>query len=270
MTSNIRALTVGSAEIYVNGEKCGWVTNVEIEKKVELLRHESNLGLEFVTDHILPIRRSYKVSGRFGEIDPPTVNKVLGLTGLSTEALTVAQSMVEYPRLYKNRWYTLRYLPTGPLTLTTPDEVTTYLLGTDYEENSDSTAIKIKDGGAIVEGALLKLAYVYDVPAHAKVSLTSPGIVKPVHLVLVHHYPDGESFLEITLPRVVLDADVNMAFDEDDWMGVEFEGECLADESAPDSPFGYQRYFGPIFANQGESASDVPDNPYVPPEVYVN
>ncbi|MCD6119225.1 hypothetical protein J7K50_05245 [bacterium] len=264
MTNNISALTIGSAEIYINGEKCGFVTDVEIEKRIELLRHETNVGLEFATDHIVPLRRSYFVRGKFGEIDPPTINNALGLAGLTSPAVQTTENMTEYPRLYKDRWFTLRHQATASITLTSTDGLTTYISGTDYEVNSDSTAIRLIEGGTITPGTLLKLTYDYTGEASSQVALSAPGVIKPVHIVLVHRYPDGESVLEVTLPKVVLDTDIVLALDEKDWIGIAFEGECLPDENNPDAPFGFQRFFGPIFSVQSDSAADVPDNPYVP------
>ena len=265
MTNNVSALTVGSAEIYINGEKCGWVTGVEIEKRVEMLRHEKNVGIEFATDHLLPVRRSYKISGRFGEIDPPTVNNALGLSGLSATEAASAQNQTEYPRLYAGRWYTLRYPSTGTtIVLKSADGATTYVKDSDYEVSTAKDAIRLKADSDIAQGELLLLTYGYLRQPYAEVAMSAPGKVTPVHLVLMHRYPDGESTLEITLPRVILDADVKLAFDEDDWIGLPFSGECLPDDSNPDAPFGSQKFFGPIFRNQGLAAADVPGNPYVP------
>ena len=271
MTNDIRALTVGSAEIYIGGEKCGWATDVEIEKRVEVLRHESNVGLEFATDHILPVRRSYKVRGRFGEINPPVVNGAFGLAGLTGIPASAGQEMVEYGRLYPGRWHTLRRKASaGTIAVKTPDGQTAFAPGTDYEVNAALTAVKMKDGGDILAGALLKIEYGYQPAAGAQVAFSAPGKITPVHLILLHRYPDGESILEITLPKVALDADVKIAFDEKDWIGIPFEGECLPDEDSPDSPFGWQRFIGPVFANQIEAAADAPGNPYMPEHLPVN
>ncbi|MEP0813312.1 MAG: hypothetical protein HRF49_01425 [bacterium] len=265
MTNNVSALTVGSAEIYINGEKCGWATDVEIEKRVEVLRHESNVGLEFATDHVVPLRRSFIVRGRFGEVDPPTINNALGLSGLSAQETASAQGMTEYARLYPGRWYTLRFPSTGTsIVLKTADGQTTFVKNTDYEVSAALDAIKLKDNSAIAPGELLLLSYSYQRPPYSEVALSAPGFARPVHLVLVHRYPDGASFFELTLPRVLLEADVSLAFDEKDWIGIEFSGECLPDESDAAAPFGRQKFFGPIFENMGLAAGDVESNPYVP------
>lgn len=264
MTNNVNALTVGSAEIYINGEKCGFVTDVELEKHVEMLRHETNVGIEFATDHLLPIRRRYFVRGRFGEIDPPTVNNALGLAGLSASPVQTTTQMVEYPRLYSGRWYTLKRTATGGIVLTTSDGVTTYVKDVAYEVNDSGTAIRLIEGGGITAGKLLKLVYNYTPEAYAEVAMSAPGCVTAVHVLLVHRYPDGASRLEIELPRVILESDATLAFDEKDWIGIPFSGECLPDESNPDSPFGTQRFFGPVFSVQTDAASEVEDNPYIP------
>ncbi len=159
MTNNINALTVGSCEIYINGEKCGFATDVELEKRVELLRHETNVGVEFATDHLLPIRRRYLIRGRFGEIDPPTINNALGLAGLSASPLQTSAQMVEYPRLYSGRWYMFRRPATGGIALTSSDGGTTYVKDSAYEVNESRTAIRLIDGGGIASGKLLKLVY---------------------------------------------------------------------------------------------------------------
>lgn len=271
MTNDIRALTVGSAEIYINGEKCGWATDVEIEKRVETIRHESNVGVEFATDHILPVRRSFHVRGRFGEINPPVVNGALGLSGITGIPVGTAQPKTEYARLYPARWHTLmRKAESGSLTVKSADESVTFAAGDDYELNQALTAIRMKTDGDIPAGALLKVEYSHLPAAGAEVKFAAPGKVTPVHMILLHRYPDGESLLEITLPKVSLEADVKLAFDEKDWIGIPFEGECLPDESAADAPFGSQRFFGPVFANQTDSAADAPDNPYVPEYGMVN
>lgn len=264
MTNNVNALTVGSCEIYVNGEKCGFVTDVELEKHVELLRHETYVGIEFATDHLLPIRRRYFIRGRFGEIDPPTINNALGLAGLSASPVQTGAQMVEFPRLYKGRWYTFRRTATAGIVLTSSDGVTTYAKDAAYEVNESGTAIRLIGGGGIVEGKLLKLAYNYAPEAFAEVAMSAPGNVTAVHVLLLHRYPDGASRLEIELPRVVLESDVTLAFDEKDWIGIPFNGECLPDESNADSPFGSQRFYGPVFSKQTDAACDVEGNPYVP------
>ncbi len=271
MTNDIRSLTVGSAEIYINGEKCGWATDVEIEKRVETIKHESNVGLEFATDHILPVRRSFHVRGRFGEINPPVVNGALGLAGIAELPAGTAQQKTEYARLYPSRWHTLmRTAESGSITVKSADESVTYVSGDDYELNPARTAIRMKADGGIPAGALLKLTYSHLPAAGAEVKFTAPGKITPVHMILLHRYPDGVSLLEITLSKVSLEADVKLAFDEKDWIGIPFTGECLPDESSPDAPFGSQRFFGPVFANQTDSAADAPDNPYVPEHGMVN
>ena len=264
MTNNVNALTIGSCEIYINGEKCGFATDVEIEKRVEMLRHETNVGLTFATDHMLPIRRSYFVRGRFGEIDPPTVNNALGLAGVAAPPIQGSASMLEYPRLYTGRWYTLRRAATASLALKSLDGTVTYVADSDYEVNAAGTAIRLIDDGDIVPGKLLKLTYTYTDAASAEVALNAGASLRAVHMLLIHRYPDGESALEVTLPRVVLDADLTFAFDERDWIGMPFSGEVLPDEANPDAPFGSQRFYGPVFSVQTDCAADAPGNPYVP------
>jgi hypothetical protein len=270
MTNNVNALTIGSAEIYLNGEKCGFATDVEIEKRVEMLRHETNIGLTFATDHMLPIRRSYFVRGRFGEIDPPTVNNALGLAGVAAPPIQGASAMVEYPRLYSGRWYTLRRAATGNVALKSLDGTVTYVSGEDYEANEGATAIRLIADGDIVPGKLLKLTYAYTDEPSAEVALNAGIGLRPVHILLVHRYPDGVSRLEVTLPRVVLDADLTFAFDEKEWIGMPFSGEVLPDEGSLDAPFGSQRFYGPVFSVQTDCAADAPGNPYVPKPVAEN
>ncbi len=94
--------------------------------------------------------------------------------------------------------------------------------------------------------------------------MSATGSVTAVHVLLVHRYADGASRLEIELPRVSFESDVTLAFDEKDWIGIPFNGECLPDESSQVSPFGSQRFYGPVFSKQTEAASEVEENPYVP------
>jgi hypothetical protein len=172
--------------------------------------------------------------------------------------------MVEFPRLYSGRWFTLRRPATGNVVLTTTDGGTTYVKDVAYVVNDGGTAIRLIDGGGITAGKLLKLVYAYAPESYAEVSLSAPGRVTAVHVLLVHRYADGASRLEIELPRVTLESDVTLAFDEKDWIGLPFSGECLRDESNLDSPFGSQKFYGPIFSKQTDAASEVEDNPYAP------
>src|SRR3990167_7457830 len=77
MTQDKKALTLGSADFYINRVRCGQMSGVTLERTVEVQRHETNTNLEFAVDHVVPLMTSMRVSGRFGEISPKAVNLLL-------------------------------------------------------------------------------------------------------------------------------------------------------------------------------------------------
>lgn len=80
-TLDKKTRTVGSGRIYVNRRNMGRADGLTFAYEVEKLISESNVGLEFTEELILPILTRMKVSGNFGEISPNVANTLLGRPG---------------------------------------------------------------------------------------------------------------------------------------------------------------------------------------------
>jgi hypothetical protein len=257
MTQDIQALTVGVADVYFNDERVGSVRDVEIEKRVERIRHESPAAGELSADKSLTLRRSYTLRFTFDEADPPTMNKALGSPGLTQEAALPNQSMTEYVRLFDGAPFPLKYAASGLVAKNLAGDVT-YVRNVDYTFDETRGTIARIATGAIPQGVLIKASYTYTLPASLSVGFGASPIPRTAKIELVHTYPDGASKMRIVLWKVELDGALTLALAEKDWWGVPFEGAVLADASEPDEPYGRIAFEGALFAAMGVSDGNRP------------
>lgn len=257
MTQDIQALTVGTADVYVNDERVGSVRDIEIEKRVERIRHESPVAGELAADKAFTLRRAYALRFTFDEIDPPTLNKALGSPGMMQEAAQQNQSMTEYLRLFDGAAFPLRY-PASSLVVKNLAGDVTYVRNADYAFDEARGTVTRISTGAIPQGVLIKASYTYTSPASLSVPLAANPIPRMAKVELVHTYPDGASKMRVILWKVELDGALTLALAEKDWWGVPFEGAVLADSSKPDEPYGRVAFEGALFAAMGVADGNRP------------
>lgn len=109
-----RALTVGSCRVLIARRNLGNVREVMFNQEVEKLFHESNIGPEYVIDKILPLRRKFRVEGRFGEISPAAMNLLTGAHGFTYVSTSQVAAFYELVTLTDTQYSPLTFDPVPP------------------------------------------------------------------------------------------------------------------------------------------------------------
>jgi len=246
MSINFQALTLGSADLYLDDQKIGPVTDIRITKEVERFAVELADKAELGIRYLVPVRRAFTISMNIKELAPPALSYFLS-GGESTKITGGTEQVRELTRLYAGIPSVLKYPFSGPIVVKSVASETTYAEGVDYTVDRANRRIYLKESGSIIPGELLEATYSYNFQASREIPLSANGF-KTCKVELLHRYPDGQSVLSIVLRRVEIDASGVFALEPDEISGVPLNGRCLADDNFPASPFGYIRIYGTIMS----------------------
>lgn len=81
MTQDKKTLQLGGGLICAHGRHVGQISGAYVERSVDKVRHDTNFGLEYKTDHVIAIKTGYNVGWTFGEVQPGAMNLLLGSPG---------------------------------------------------------------------------------------------------------------------------------------------------------------------------------------------
>lgn len=81
MTQDKKTLLLGGGLIRAHGRHVGQITGAYVERSVDKVRHDTNFGLEYKTDHVIAIKTGYNLGWTFQEVQPGAMNLLLGSPG---------------------------------------------------------------------------------------------------------------------------------------------------------------------------------------------
>jgi hypothetical protein len=245
MSTNYYALTLGDSEIYLNDQHMGLAVGLTLHKVVERLAVEQSTAGELAARHLVPLRRALSLEVRFKELSPAALSFFAG--GANTHLDAANLGVTDYIRLYEQRPSRIRFLPHSAPIVKSADGSILYIDEIDYSSDWENRQFSLISSGSIEPGQLLKVLYATDYPEGREVPLANSATLT-AKLEAVHRYPDGQSFMVLLLRQVELDASGVLATGTEDLVDVPLIGRCLADDSHPDSPFGYARFYGEIMS----------------------
>jgi hypothetical protein len=246
MSTNYYALTLGDSEIYLNDQHMGLAIGLTLHKVVERLAVEQSTAGELAARHLVPLRRTLTVEVRLKELSPAALS-FFAAGGTNTYFDGANLGVTDYVRLYEKRPSQIRFFPQVTPMVKSVDGSILYTEDVDYSSDWENRQFSLISEGGIEPGQLLKVLYTTDYPAGREIPLAHSGTVT-TKLEALHRYPDGLSFMVLLLRRVELDASGILATGTEDLVDVPLIGRCLADDSHPDSPFGYVRFYGEMMS----------------------
>ena len=217
----------------------GNVTAFTVNPAVEMLDHfESMSG---VKDKDMSVVTTIGMTGKFTTDEYSRNNLMLALFGSTEQTIQQATGhQINAPILARlDKWVKLphRNLDAASVVVTNVAGTVTYILGTDYNVDTDVGRIFAIDGGAITEGQTLHVDYNYNSTEYPLVeAIETDGIECLVRFV---GDPQSGPVYEAELWRVSMKPASELGFISDEWAKMDFEFECLKDTAGhPDHPWG--------------------------------